>query len=100
MTARISFYCAIGLSSLLLFLIQPIMTKAILPHFGGSAGVWVTAMLFFQTMLLMGYLYSYLATRFLSSKLQSMVHAALLLLSLMLLPVKPHLEFETQNPAL
>jgi SAM-dependent methyltransferase len=95
-----TFYLAIGLSSLLLFLIQPIMTKAILPHFGGSAGVWVTAMLFFQTMLLMGYLYSYLVTRYLKRRAQSLVHVSLLLLSLLLLPVKPRLEFETQNPAL
>jgi SAM-dependent methyltransferase len=93
------FYLAIGFSSLLLFSIQPVMTKAILPTFGGSAGVWVTAMLFFQTMLLMGYLYSHLLSRFFSRRAQSMIHLILLLLSLSLLPVKPHLE-SAQGPAL
>jgi SAM-dependent methyltransferase len=93
------FYLAIGFSSLLLFSIQPVMTKAILPAFGGSAGVWVTAMLFFQTMLLMGYLYSYLLTRFFSRRAQSMIHLILLLISLSLLPVKLHPE-SAHDPAL
>src|SRR5580658_5498125 len=97
--SRLPFYLAIGFSSLLLFSIQPVMTKTILPAFGGSAGVWVTAMLFFQTMLLMGYLYSYLLTRFLSRRAQSMIHLVLLLLSLSLLPVKLHLN-SAQGPAL
>jgi SAM-dependent methyltransferase len=97
---RLPFYFAIAFSSVLLFSIQPIMTKAILPGFGGSAGVWVTAMLFFQSMLLMGYLYSYLLTRFLPRKVQSLVHLILLVLSLSLLPVTPHPGFATGNPAL
>ncbi len=49
----------IGCSSVLLFSVQPIMAKTLLPRFGGSAGVWVTCMLFFQVMLLTGYLYAY-----------------------------------------
>src|SRR5512133_1623853 len=49
-------------SSLLLFLVQPIMTKAILPWFGGSAGVWTSAILFFQAFLLLGYAYAHFAT--------------------------------------
>ena len=97
---RLPFYFAIGFSSLLLFAIQPIMTKSILPTFGGSAGIWVTAMLFFQTMLLMGYLYSYLLTRFLNRKMQSAVHLLLLLLSIALLPVKPRLEWAMHDPTL
>src|ERR1035438_4650161 len=74
------------------------MTKAILPTFGGTAGVWVTAMLFFQTMLLAGYLYSYLLTRFFSRRAQSTVHLALLLISLFLLPIRPHLALAAQCP--
>jgi spermidine synthase len=99
-TGRLPFYIAIGFSSLLLFAIQPVMTKSILPTFGGSAGVWVAAMLFFQAMLLMGYLYSYLLTRCLNRKAQSAVHLLLLLLSIALLPVKPRLEFGTHDPTL
>jgi hypothetical protein len=96
---RLLFYLTIGFSSLLLFSIQPMITKAILPTFGGSAGVWVTAMLFFQSMLLMGYLYSYLLTRFFSRGAQSVIHLVLLLFSLSLLPVKSHLEL-AQGPVL
>ena len=47
-------------SALLLLLVQPILTKAILPWFGGSASVWTTSMLFFQVLLLAGYLYAHL----------------------------------------
>ena len=94
------FHIAIVLSSLLLFLIQPILTKAILPTFGGSAGVWVTAMMFFQTALLIGYLYAYLVSRFLSAGMQRAVHAVLLVLSLLLLPVRPHLLGAPDHPVL
>jgi len=68
------------------------MAKAILPRFGGSAGVWVTCMLFFQVALLVGYLYTYLLTRYLEGKAQVAVHSALLVLSLGLAPLKPHVE--------
>ena len=47
------------LSSLLLFLIQPMLGKIMLPWFGGSAGVWTTAMLFFQAVLFLGYVYAH-----------------------------------------
>lgn len=73
---------------MLLFLVQPIMAKAILPSFGGSAGVWVACMLFFQVALLMGYLYAYWITRLLSRNAQSSLHIVLLLLSLWVLPLK------------
>lgn len=78
---------AIFLSSALLFLLQPVAAKAILPWFGGSAGVWTACMLFFQAVLLLGYLYAYCITRYLSSRAQTVVHLALLALSLALLPV-------------
>ena len=89
---RLVYSITIACSSLLLFSIQPVITKAILPAFGGSAGIWVTAMLFFQIVLLAGYLYAYWITR-LAPKAQSPIHAALLVLSLAALPVKPHLEW-------
>src|SRR5450755_1133495 len=73
---------------MLLFLVQPMMAKALLPRFGGSAGVWVACMLFFQVVLLLGYWYSYVITRHLSRRAQGWVHAALLLLSLSALPLR------------
>ncbi|HEY2015191.1 MAG TPA: hypothetical protein VGH38_16895, partial [Bryobacteraceae bacterium] len=79
----------IACSSLLLFLVQPIIAKAILPRFGGSAGVWVTCMLFFQVVLLIGYLYSYLVTHYLNRKAQTVVHLALLVASMAALPLRP-----------
>ena len=83
----------IGCSSVLLFAVQPIMAKALLPAFGGSAGVWVTCMLFFQIMLLAGYLYSYGVTRYLGRRAQSGLHAGLLLLSLATVSLRPRVEW-------
>jgi spermidine synthase len=79
----------IFLSAFLLFQIQPMIAKMILPWFGGSASVWTTAMLFFQTALLGGYLYAHWSARRLKPGTQAFVHAALLSVSLLLLPVAP-----------
>ncbi len=62
----------------LLFQIQPIMGKTILPRFGGSAAVWTTCLLFFQSVLLLGYLYADCLTRFLKFRMQRFVHLGLL----------------------
>lgn len=86
---RALFAIAVFWSALLLLLIQPVIAKAILPWFGGSAGVWTTSMLFFQCALLLGYLYAHLLHRYLPIKAQAAVHCALLLASLLLLPVQP-----------
>ena len=98
--ARPLFFITIVLSATLLFSIQPVMAKAILPQFGGSAGVWVTAMMFFQTMLLAGYFYAWAITRWLSPRMQKVVHGALLLLSLLSVPVHPHLGAIGSRPTL
>jgi hypothetical protein len=80
---------AIFLSSALLFLCQPMMAKAILPWFGGSAGVWTACMLFFQVVLLLGYLYAYWITRYLSPRAQAAAHITLLIASAGVLPLNP-----------
>lgn len=79
----------IFLSAFLLFQIQPMIAKMILPWFGGSAAVWITAMLFFQVALLGGYLYAHWSIRWLRPRAQILVQAVLLLGSLALLPVMP-----------
>ena len=79
----------IFLSAFLLFQIQPMIAKMILPWFGGSAAVWITAMLFFQIVLLGGYLYAHWSARSLTPKTQAKVHLSLLLASLAFLPVWP-----------
>ncbi len=83
---RFLFGATIFLSSTLVFLVQPMVAKAMLPRFGGAAGVWTTSMLFFQTVLLLGYLYAYGLSR-LKPRWQMSIHTALLLASLPFLPV-------------
>ena len=84
----------IFLSAFLLFQIQPMIAKMILPWFGGSAAVWITAMLFFQIVLLAGYLYAHWSIRSLRPRAQAALHAALLGASLLLLPVTPALSWK------
>jgi len=76
-------------SAFLLFTVEPLFAKRILPWFGGSAAVWTTCLVFYQTALLFGYLYARLFTRYLAPLAQALVHTALLLLSLFLLPIGP-----------
>jgi hypothetical protein len=71
----------------LVFQIQPIAGKLLLPSFGGGASVWTTCMFFFQSMLLAGYGYAHLLTRIPEPRRQAMVHASLLVISMLFLPV-------------
>jgi len=79
----------IFVAAFLLFLVQPVIAKLILPWFGGSAAVWITCLVFFQTALLAGYLYSDLVVRRLAIRTQVIVHATLLVASLAALPIVP-----------
>jgi len=84
------FYAAtIFLSSFLLFLVQPLIARLILPWFGGTAAVWTTCMLFFQTLLLAGYAYAHAAEAKLRPRTQAIVHTVLLALALATLPIAP-----------
>jgi len=84
----------IFLSAFLLFLVQPIIAKQILPWFGGASSVWTTCLVFFQSALLAGYAYAD-ATARLGSRRQTALHVALLLVSLATLPI---LAAETWKP--
>ncbi len=75
-------------SSFLLFLVQPIVAKQILPWFGGSAGVWMVCLVFFQCVLLLGYAYAHWITRRAGAR-QFMVHISLLVVSCLTLPIIP-----------
>ncbi len=68
------FGVAIALGAFLLFLVQPLMSKIILPWYGGSAALWTTCMLFFQAALLVGYCYAHVLTTWLSPRRQAIVH--------------------------
>src|SRR5439155_7363965 len=90
-------------SAFLLFLLQPIMAKQILPWFCGSGAVWTTCLVFFQTTLLLGHAYSDAVTRRLSHKSQARLHIALLALSCALLPIVPGAQWKPlggENPSL
>lgn len=87
-TSVIALYAfTLFLSASLLFLVQPMVSKSVLPLLGGTPAVWNTCMLFFQAALLAGYAYSYATSRWLSVHRQTLVHAGLLALSLLALPV-------------
>jgi len=77
----------IALSAFLLFLVQPIVAKQILPWFGGTSAVWTTCMVFFQAVLLGGYAYAHALSSHASARSQARVHIALLAVSLALLPI-------------
>lgn len=88
------FACTIFTSAFLLFLVQPIVAKQILPWFGGSAAVWTTCLVFFQVALLAGYAYSDFTTRKLKPRAQAILHIALLALSLAVLPIIPDVSWK------
>ena len=77
------------LSAFLLFLVQPLLAKQILPWFGGAAIVWTLCMVFFQLVLLLGYAYAHWLSSRVDGRRQSVIHIALLLASLAFLPVAP-----------
>jgi SAM-dependent methyltransferase len=79
----------IFISAFLLFQVQPIIAKIILPWMGGAAAVWSVCLLFFQTVLLLGYLYAHLVRTRTAPRWQGPIHAALLGASLFLLPILP-----------
>jgi spermidine synthase len=84
--ATLPYAGTIFLSAFLLFLVQPIIAKQILPWFGGSSAVWTTCLVFFQSTLLAGYAYADLTTR-LGQKRQTYLHIGLMVVSLISLPI-------------
>jgi hypothetical protein len=93
---------AIWLSAFLLFLIQPILAKLILPWFGGSAAVWTTCLVFYQVALLGGYFYANAMVSRLRPPMQATVHSVLLATALAFLPAIPGERWKlsaSQHPA-
>ena len=83
----ILFAVTLFLSSSLLFIVQPMIAKMVLPLLGGTPAVWNTCMVFFQATLLAGYLYAHASTRWLRFHHQAMLHIALLAASFLALPI-------------
>jgi hypothetical protein len=82
------FGLTVFISSLLLFLVEPMIARMALPLLGSTPSVWNTSMLFFQAILLAGYAYAHVAIRWLGARRHALLHIGLLLLALPLLPIK------------
>ena len=85
--AALLFSAALFISALLLFSVQPLVAKMLLPYLGGSPAVWNTCMVFFQVMLLAGYLYAHILPRKIGIRRHAILHIALLLAAALLLPI-------------
>ncbi len=100
----IHFAFQIFLSAFLLFQVQPIVARFILPNFGGASNVWTICLVFFQVSLLIGYTYAYLLNRWLPPLKQALVHAALVFITLVaFLPISldsVSYTVESQSPQL
>jgi spermidine synthase len=90
-TARVpvvALYSAtLAVSAALVFMLQPMFARFVLPMLGGTPAVWTTAMLFFQTVLLLAYLYAHWSTRRLGARRQAALHMALVAAALLVLPI-------------
>lgn len=94
---RLVFFApAVFLGAFLLFQVQPLIGKYILPWFGGGSEVWTVCMLFFQVLLLAGYAYAHMSVSYLRPRLQAGLHAVLLIAALAALPIIPA---DTWKPA-
>jgi len=87
--ARLTYLLAIFFSAFLLFQVQPLIAKIILPWFGGGAAVWIVCLLFFQIVLLLGYLYAHFLTQFVPAGAQRWVHLGVVVASFAALPILP-----------
>ncbi|MFZ0964167.1 MAG: fused MFS/spermidine synthase [Terriglobia bacterium] len=98
MRSKLIYGLVIFSSAFLLFQVQPLLGKMILPWFGGAAGVWIVCLLFFQVVLLLGYLYAHLLTRIFPARTQTLVHAGLLAASVLVLPILPKNSWKPSDP--
>src|SRR6266498_1258632 len=90
-TARLlllaTFVAPIILSASLLFMVQPMFTKLVLPRFGGAPSVWSVAIVFFQAALLAGYAYAHWLTRYLPGRSSLVIHLAVMIAATLALPL-------------
>lgn len=96
---QLPFALATLLGAFLVFQVQPIISKCVLPWFGGTPAVWTTCMLFFQLLLFAGYVYAHVLRTYLRLGHQAIVHISLLLLALGTLPIEPSLDWRPHGDA-
>jgi hypothetical protein len=82
-----TFIAAIFVSAALLFMVEPMFTKMVLPRFGGSPSVWSVAIVFFQAALLAGYAYAHVLTRYAAGRASVIIHLAVMALACLALPL-------------
>ena len=93
----ITYSATVFLSAFLLFQVQPLIGKFILPWFGGSPAVWTTCMLVFQLLLFAGYAYAHLTTEYLTSRQQLALHMLLMFAAIVALPIAPDASWKPVN---
>src|SRR6185295_14635260 len=96
--ARLTGLCSF-LGAFLIFQVQPLMSGWILPWFGGGAAVWIACLLFFQAALFAGYAYAHVIDRYLPPWPRTLVHLALMIAALALLPIIPRDHWKPADPA-
>lgn len=89
---------AILLGAFLLFAVQPLIGRFILPWFGGGPAVWTTCLLFFQTSLLAGYAYAHWLSQRCRPRVQALIHTLLLIAAVCLLPITPSAQWKPADP--
>lgn len=93
------FFIATFLSAFLLFQVQPIMGKVILPWFGGGANIWTTCLLFYQSLLVLGYAYAHWLASMSDHRRQALIHIIVLLSACALLPIIPNPSLKPTDPS-
>ena len=96
--SAVQFAATIFLSAFLLFQVQPLIAKFILPWFGGGPAVWTACMLFFQSVLLLGYAYAHAISTWAPRHLRGWIHLGLLTASLFALPITPEADVWKPSP--
>jgi len=79
------------ISAMLLFMVQPMISKVVLPHLGGSPSVWNLSMFFFQSLLLAGYAYVHFSLKWLGYKKQALLHICVIILASLFMPLSLHI---------
>jgi hypothetical protein len=92
-----NYAAAIFVSAFLLFQVQPLVSKAILPWFGGTPAVWTTCMLFFQSLLFAGYAYAHFSQQWFAPRRQALIHLGIILVALFMLRVVPAPSWQPEN---
>jgi hypothetical protein len=85
----VGFTAALTLGAVLIFWIEPLFPKMLLPEMGGTAATWVTALMFYQAVLLLGYFYAFLLTRWAPTSMLAVIHLAVLAAAAVMLPPRP-----------